>query len=106
MTGHRRALVYYRLFGARLQVQFVPESASWTAEEVMCGLQAIMDGYATPASLQIGERLLSWNTGEVTSSTRCPCKLSRPSEEGKATWSCIRSRGQSECCFDVDEAVR
>ncbi len=32
----------------------------------MCGLQVIMGSYATPASLQIGDRLLSWNTGEVT----------------------------------------
>ena len=47
------------------QVQFDPASASFTAEEVMRHLQAVMGEHATPASLQIRDLLLSWDKGEL-----------------------------------------
>lgn len=47
------------------QVQFDTAKTSFTAEDVMRDLQSIMGDYATPASMQVGELLLSWDQGEV-----------------------------------------
>ena len=77
-------------FAPVAQVQFDPASTSFTAEEVMYDLQAIMGKYATPASLQVADLLLSWGKGKLG----CFSCLSSALETRVKTVNCAVSSAQ------------